>query len=142
MLYRPCPGRRAWPPGAPNRGADILRLVDRPDFVEAADAPVLLDNPVIRSIAEAHDRTSAQVLLAWQVQRGTSAVPKTISPARLRENLTAAELQLSEAEMQRIAALDRGDRLIAGAFWVVPGTPWTLETIWDAPFVAAPSGGE
>ena len=104
---------------------------DRPAFVKAADAPVLLENPIIRSIAAAHDRTPAQVLLAWQVQRGISAIPKSVTPARLRENLAAAELTLTAAELQRIAALDQGYRLIAGSFWVVPGTPWTLETIWD-----------
>jgi alcohol dehydrogenase (NADP+) len=104
---------------------------DRPAFVKAADAPVLLENPVIRSIAEAHDRTPAQVLLAWHVQRGISAIPKSVTPARLRENLAAAELKLTEAELQRIAALDQGYRLIAGAFWALDGGPWTLETIWD-----------
>jgi alcohol dehydrogenase (NADP+) len=104
---------------------------DRPAFVKAADAPVLLDNAVIRSIAEAHDRTPTQVLLAWHVQRGISAIPKSVTPARLRENLAAAELELTQAELQRIATLDQGYRLIAGTFWAVEGTPWTLETIWD-----------
>jgi len=65
------------------------------------------------------------------VQRGISAIPKSVTPARLRENLAAAELTLTAAELQRIAALDQGYRLIAGSFWIVPGTPWTLETIWD-----------
>jgi len=106
---------------------------DRPAFVKAPDAPVLLDSPVIRSIAEAHERTSAQVLLAWHVQRKISAVPKSITPARLRENLEAAELTLTPAELERIAALDQGYRMIAGAFWAVAGTPWTLQTIWDEP---------
>jgi alcohol dehydrogenase (NADP+) len=106
---------------------------DRPAFVKAPDAPVLLDNPVIRSIAEAHDRTPAQVLLAWHVQRGISAVPKSVTPARLRENLAAAEVELTPAELERIAGLDRGYRLIAGTFWAVEGTRWTLQTIWDGP---------
>jgi diketogulonate reductase-like aldo/keto reductase len=53
---------------------------DRPAFIKAPDAPVLLDNPVIRSIAEAHERTSAQVLLAWHVQQGISAIPKSVLP--------------------------------------------------------------
>jgi alcohol dehydrogenase (NADP+) len=105
---------------------------DRPALVKAPDAPVLLENPVICAIAEAHDRTPAQVLLAWHVQRGISAIPKSVTPARLRENLAAAELKLTEAELRRIAALDQGYRLIAGAFWAIEGTPWTLETIWDA----------
>lgn len=106
---------------------------DRPAFVKAPDAPVLLENPVIRSIAEGHDRTPAQVLLAWHVQRGISAVPKSVNPARLRENLAAAELELTPTDLERIAELDRGYRLIAGDFWAVAGTPWTLQTIWDGP---------
>jgi diketogulonate reductase-like aldo/keto reductase len=50
-----------------------------------------------------------------------------------RENLEAAELELTPAELARIAALDQGYRMIAGAFWAVAGTPWMLEAIWDEP---------
>ncbi len=106
---------------------------DRPAFVKAPDAPVLLENPVIRSIAEAHGCTPAQVLLAWHVQRGISIIPKSVTPSRLRENLAAAQLELSTTELERIAGLDQGCRLIAGAFWAVEGGPWTLPTIWDEP---------
>ena len=106
---------------------------DRPDFVKAPDAPVLLDNPVIKSIAEARGCTPAQVLLAWHVQRGISAIPKSVTPSRLRENLAAAEIELSPADLERIAGLDQNYRLIDGSFWVVEGGPWTVQTIWDAP---------
>lgn len=104
---------------------------DRPAFVKAADAPVLLENPVIRSIAEAHGRTPAQVLLAWHVQRGISTTPKSVNPARLRENLAAADLALTNEDLRRIATLDQGYRLLVGSFWEMPGGPWTVETIWD-----------
>jgi alcohol dehydrogenase (NADP+) len=106
---------------------------DRPALVKAPDAPVLLENPVIRSIADAHQRTPAQVLIAWHLQRGISAIPKSVTPARLRENFAANDLELTQADRERVAALDRGYRLIAGAFWVVEGGPWTLQTIWDEP---------
>lgn len=59
---------------------------------------VLLEDPVIGSIAQAHDRTPAQVLIAWHLQCGVSTIPKSVTPARLRENLEAAELVLAEAE--------------------------------------------
>ena len=94
-------------------------------------APVLLEDPVIGSIAQAHDRTPAQVLLAWHLQRGISTIPKSVTPARLRENLAAADLMLTDAFMDRISGLDRGYRMISGDIWVVEGGPWTLETIWD-----------
>lgn len=106
---------------------------DRPAFVKAPGAPVLLENPVIRSVAEAHQCTPAQVLIAWHLQRGISAIPKSVTPARLRENFAANALDLTRPDLERIAALDRRYRLIAGAFWVVEGAPWTLQTIWDEP---------
>ena len=104
---------------------------DRPEFVKAADAPVLLDNPVIQSIAQGRGCTPAQVLLAWHVQRGISVIPKSVTPSRLRENLAAAEIELSPTDLERIAGLDQNYRLIDGSFWVIEGGPWTVQTIWD-----------
>ena len=106
---------------------------DRPDFLKAPDAPVLLDNPVIKSIAQGRGCTPAQVLLAWHIQRGISAIPKSVTPSRLRENLAAAEIELSQADLDQIAGLDQNYRLIDGAFWVMEGGPWIVQTIWDAP---------
>ena len=106
---------------------------DRPDFVKAPDAPVLLDDPLIRSIAQSLGCTPAQVLLAWHVQRGISVVPKSVTPSRLRENLAAAEIELSPSDLERIAGLDRNYRLIDGSFWAMEGGPWTVQTIWDTP---------
>ena len=108
-----------------------LGSCDRPAFLKADDAPLLLEDPVVRSIADAHDRTPAQVLLAWHLERGVSTIPKSVTPARLRENLAAAELVLTEAEMSQIAELDRGYRLISGDIWVLEGGPWTMQTLWD-----------
>ena len=53
------------------------------------------------------------------------------SPARLRENLAAAEIELSPADLDRIAALDQGLRLVDGSFWLMEGSPWTLQSLWD-----------
>lgn len=105
---------------------------DRPAFVKASDAPVLLENPVIQSIAQERGCTPAQVLLAWHVQRGISVIPKSVSPSRLHENLAAAEVELTPSDLELIAGLDQNYRLIAGDFWVIEGGPWTLQTLWDA----------
>ncbi len=106
---------------------------DRPDFVKAANVPVLLDNPVFKSIAQGRGCTAAQVLIAWHLQRGISVIPKSVTPSRLRENLAAADIELSAADMERIAGLNQNYRLIDGAFWVMEGSPWTIPTIWDTP---------
>ena len=59
----------------------------------------------IREIARAHGRTPGQVSLRWLVQQGVVAIPKTASPARLRENFAIFDFSLSEAEVRRISAL-------------------------------------
>ncbi|MEJ2523588.1 MAG: aldo/keto reductase [Gammaproteobacteria bacterium] len=103
---------------------------DRPERLQHEDEPVLLEDTVIRSVARRHSATPAQVLVAWALARGTSVIPKSSSPVRLKENFAAAGLRLDERDMQDIAALDRGYRYVDGAFWCFEGSPHTLESLW------------
>ena len=104
---------------------------DRPAALKGSDEPVLLENPVIGAIAAEHGCSPAQVLIAWQLQGGLSTIPKSVSPERLRQNLAAAELQLTAADLERIAGLDQHRRLVDGSFWLLEGGPWTLQRLWD-----------
>lgn len=104
---------------------------DRPEFFKAADAPELLGNPVIASIAQEHGCTAAQVLIAWHIHRGVSVIPKTVNLPRLQENFAAADLTLTASDLDRIATLDRHYRFLDGAFWAQPGSPWTVQSLWD-----------
>jgi alcohol dehydrogenase (NADP+) len=106
---------------------------DRPAALKGADEPVLLENPVIGAIAAEHGCSPAQVLIAWHLQSGISTIPKSVSPARLRENLAAAAIELPAADLERIAQLDQHLRLVDGTFWLLEGSPWTLQTLWDGP---------
>jgi alcohol dehydrogenase (NADP+) len=104
---------------------------DRPARFRAADEPSLLHDPVIGAIAQARGCSAAQVLLAWHVCRGVAVIPKSVHPARLRENFAAAEIQLNADELARIAALDRNYRFLSGSIWTIPGSPWTRQSLWD-----------
>ena len=104
---------------------------DRPAALKGADEPVLLENPLIGAIAAEHGCSPAQVLIAWQLQSGISTIPKSVSPARLLENLAAAEITLTPVDLERIAALDQHLRLVDGSFWLLEGGPWSLKTLWD-----------
>jgi len=106
---------------------------DRPAALKGADEPVLLENPVIGGIAADHGCSPAQVLIAWQLQGGISTIPKSVSPARLRENLAAAAIELTAADLERIAQLDQHRRLVDGSFWLMEGSPWSLQSLWDGP---------
>ncbi|GAA0558559.1 aldo/keto reductase [Paractinoplanes ferrugineus] len=70
----------------------------------------VLQDPVIGEIAGAHGRTPAQVMLRWQLQHGRSAIPKSTNPGRIAENFDVFGFELSDEEMGRIDALDRGVR--------------------------------
>jgi alcohol dehydrogenase (NADP+) len=106
---------------------------DRPAGLKGADEPVLLKNPVIEAIAAERGCTPAQVLLAWHLQSGISTIPKSVSPARLKENLAAAEITLTPADLEQIGALDQNLRLVSGSFWLMEGSPWSLQNLWDEP---------
>ena len=108
-----------------------LGSTDRPTVFKAPDEPSLLENPTILKIAKSNGVSSAQVLICWAIQRGTSVIPKSVNPARLKQNLDAADLTLSEEDMKAIAKLDSHTRLIVGSFWNAPDLGYTLESLWD-----------
>jgi alcohol dehydrogenase (NADP+) len=92
----------------------------------------LLHDPVITAIAAAHGASAAQVLIAWGIACGTTVIPKSVRPERLAANLQAATaLQLSPAELEQIAGLDRHHRFVDGSFFTLPGGPYSAAAIWD-----------
>ena len=71
---------------------------------------LVLDDPVIRSIADRVGKTPAQVVLRWHLQRGDIVFPKSITPGRIRENIDIFDFGLSAAEVEAISALNRNER--------------------------------
>lgn len=69
----------------------------------------LFDDPIIREIAERLEATPAQVVLAWHLALGTIAIPKSVTPSRIRENFGALNVRLTPEDLAAIAALDRGE---------------------------------
>jgi len=80
----------AWSPLA--RGGDLLR------------------DPVVVSIAEAAGKTPAQVVLRWHIQRGDIIFPKSVTAARIRENIDIFDFELSGQDHEAITSLNRNQR--------------------------------
>ena len=70
----------------------------------------LLGDSVISEIAEAHGVSSAQVILRWNLQKGVVVIPGSSNPDHIRENTELYHFSLTEDEMARINALDRGEQ--------------------------------
>lgn len=70
----------------------------------------LLGDKVITEIAAAHGKSSAQVILRWNLQKGVVVIPGSSNPAHILENTELFDFELTEDEMERINALDRGEK--------------------------------
>lgn len=70
----------------------------------------LLELPEIVTIADAHQKSPAQVVLRWHLQQGFIVFPKSTAAARLAENIDVFGFELSDTEMQSISSLEADRR--------------------------------
>ncbi|MBM3686385.1 MAG: aldo/keto reductase [Actinobacteria bacterium] len=70
----------------------------------------LIDNPVIGEVAAKHGKTPAQVMVRWSLQLGNIVLPKSVTPARIQQNIDVFDFVLDDADMAAIATLESGRR--------------------------------
>ncbi len=69
----------------------------------------ILDNPVLKTIAEKHNKSVAQIILRWHLDIGNIIIPKSVTPERIRENFAVTDFKLSGTEHDAINKLDAVD---------------------------------
>jgi 2,5-diketo-D-gluconate reductase A len=69
----------------------------------------VLGDPVIERIAKTADRTPAQVVLRWHIQRGDIVFPKSVTPQRIKENLELFDFELGASDMDALTSLSKGE---------------------------------
>ncbi len=72
----------------------------------------LFSNSVLDSIAKKHNKSIAQVVLRWNIQRNVIVIPKSVRQERIRENINIWTFELSSEDMEAIASLDTGKCLM------------------------------
>ncbi len=70
----------------------------------------LLDNPAVTTIADAHGKTPAQVLIRWSIQLGNSVIFRSTKPERISSNLDVFGFELTTEQMDSLNGLDDGTR--------------------------------
>ena len=92
----------------------VVAANDRLGIATEAWSPLaqgaVLDDPAITTIAAAHGRTPAQVVLRWHLQQGRIVIPKSVTPARIAENFDVFGFELAASELDAIDGLERDGR--------------------------------
>lgn len=76
----------------------------------------IFQNEILTEIGKKYGKTSAQVILRWNVQRGVVVIPKSVRKERMAQNFDIWDFELSQEDMEQISALDRGKSNIIDHF--------------------------
>jgi|SRR5476649_710916 len=71
----------------------------------------VFDQKVIRALAEKYGKNPAQIVIRWHLDSGLVVIPKSVTPARIKENFAVLDFRLEQNELDAIAKLDSGKRL-------------------------------
>lgn len=94
--------------------SDAVKIMNEYKIVPEAWGPLsegqkdIFNNKTIKSIAEKYNKTTAQVILRWNIQRGVVVIPKTINKNRMLENINIWDFELDVKDMAAISAMDIG----------------------------------
>ena len=90
---------------------------DRTEAMKADNEPTLLENETIKSIANKHNVTPAQVLIRFHLERQVATIPKSTNEDRIKQNFESYKLNLDGEDLQNLKDLDNHYRYVNGKFF-------------------------
>jgi len=100
---------------------------DRP-WAQPGD-PVLMQHPQVLRLAEKYSKTAAQILIAFQIQRGIICIPKSVTKSRIEANMQVFDFAMTKEDMATLEAMDCNGRVVTWE-WIKDHPHWPF----DAPF--------
>jgi len=93
---------------------ELVEFCKAKDIIVQAWSPIMrgqsLKDPALLEIAKKHNKTAAQIILRWDLQKEILTIPKSIHQDRIQENSNIFDFELDEEDMRQIAKLDQNVR--------------------------------
>ncbi|TVP51432.1 MAG: aldo/keto reductase [Mongoliibacter sp.] len=104
---------------------------DRAARIKKENEPSLLENDMVRAIADKHNCTVGQVLIAFSIHRDIAVIPKSTNEGRIKENLASIQVDLDADDMKALLNIGTDFRYIDGSFFTGTKSPYTLSDLWE-----------
>ncbi len=79
--------------------------------------PLLLEDSVVVELAKIYDKTSAQILIRWAIQRGTVVIPKSVTQEHIKSNMDVFNFELTSEEVEKLGKLETRYRFVNPYEW-------------------------
>jgi diketogulonate reductase-like aldo/keto reductase len=108
---------------------ELLKYCQQKDIVVTAYSPLgrqgvatvtgprLFEDTIIKELAAKYNRPTSHILLNWAISRGTVAIPKSVTPKRIEENIHALDFVLTKEDVAKIDTLNRNHRFVDPSNW-------------------------
>src|SRR4051812_29643212 len=100
----------------------MLKYCRERDILIQAYSPLTrakrLDDATLVELADSHSKTSAQMVIRWNIQLGTNPIPKASFREHLQENVNVFDFELSDEEMERLGSLNERYSALAGLAYI------------------------
>lgn len=94
---------------------DLINFCTEREMAVTAWAPLgkgmVLQDELIKELAQKYHKTPAQIILRWHLQRETIIIPKSVTPSRILENFDLFDFTMEKKDMDRISRLERNGRI-------------------------------
>ena len=86
----------------------------------STNGPRLFGDEAIKELSSKYNRSPSQILLNWAISRGTVAIPKSVTPQRIKENIQVYDFELSGEDIAKIDMLNKNVRFVDPSDWGIP----------------------
>lgn len=95
---------------------ELLEFCKQNNIILTAYSPIGrgedLQHPVIQALAKQYEKSSSQVILNWEMQKGIITIPKSSNPEHIKDNFKSLEWDLTAEDVERIDKIDEKNRMV------------------------------